>query len=229
MSNSKPIVGIVARPEREDNYNVLSVMESYRKAIVESGANPILLLPPQLVEYNEYKPKEISPLTETEKNMIIDQINLCNGILIPGGGKRYEYDRFVVNYCLNKDIPVLGICLGMQLLATHANKDTLKFIDDDYSHLKNGVNNAHRVRINRNSRLFEILKEEEFVVNSRHSFQVTETGDFKVVGYSFDGVIEAIEDNSKEFAIGVQWHPEGLMDTDHSKRLFKSFVKSCKR
>ena len=228
MSN-RPIVGIIARPEQVDKWNGLMVIESYKNAIIISGGNPILILPSQLVEYNSYEPKELSPLSIEEKAMIIDQINLCDGILMPGGTKRYEYDRFITEYCLDKDIPILGICLGMQLLATHINRDTLLLTDDNFSHSKPQIDKVHPVKLKKDSLLYEIIGEEEFYVNSRHRFKVTDVGNFSIVGYSHDGVVEAIEDSSKKFAIGVQWHPENLMDTNSSKKLFNSFIERCRK
>lgn len=228
MNNRKPIIGIVARPDSDENGCVLTIVESYRKAVIVSGGNPIAILPPQLVDYDHYSSKAVAPITDLEKEMIISQIELCDGILMPGGTRRYEYDRFITQYCLDKNIPILGICLGMQLLATHINRDTLELTDEELIHSKPGIDEVHIVKLDRNSKLFNIVDSEEFYVNSRHKYKVTETGEFSIVGYSNDGVIEAIEHKNKKFAIGVQWHPENLMDTEPSKKLFKNFVESCR-
>lgn len=226
--NNKPLIGIVARPDKIAQFNVLSVVESYRKAIIMSGGNPVLILPPQIVEYNDYNPSELPRLTDDEKHMIIEQIKLCNGILLPGGNRRYDYDRFITNYCLNENIPILGICLGMQLLATHINRDSLVFTDDNFSHSKPDIDMVHKVKINKDSYLFDIIGEDEIFVNSRHKYKVTDIGEFVCSAISSDGIIEAIEHKDKKFAIGVQWHPENLMETNPSKKMFEKFIESCR-
>jgi len=228
MQSNKPIIGIVARPESDGNNNVLVLIESYRNAIISSGGNPIMILPPQFLEYDSYDPKVVPSMSEEEKQMINDQLNVCDGILMPGGLKRYEYDVYIASYCIEKDVPILGICLGMQILATHINHDTLVLTDQELSHSKPGKDDVHLVRLDKNSKLFNIIGEEEFSVNSRHKYKVTETGAFKVVGMSNDGVIEAIEHENNKFAIGVQWHPENIMDKEHSKNLFKKFIESAR-
>lgn len=228
MNNRKPIIGIISRPDKIEQYNVLMIMENYRKAIIISGGIPISILPPQLEDYNNFNPKEMNPLTEEEKEIIVNQLKLCDGILLPGGLKRYEYDRFITNYCIDNDIPVLGICLGMQLLSTHIERDTLEYTDDNLTHSRPGIMEVHKVILDKSSKLYNIIGEEEFYVNSRHKFKVTTTDTFDVAGYSPDGIIEAIERKDKKFAIGVQWHPEDLMNTKISKKIFNSFIESCK-
>ena len=73
-----------------------------------------------------------------------------------------------------------------------------------------------------------IYKTNNIKVNSRHK-QIIKNTKLKVVGVSQDGYIEAIEDSSKKFFIGVQWHPESMVKYDKEQNsLFKYFIKQCK-
>ena len=91
---------------------------------------------------------------------------------------------------------------------------------------KKTLSYAHTIKINKNSKLYNIFKTNNIKVNSRHKSVIKKTR-LNVVGISNDGYIEAIEDTSKRFFIGVQWHPESMIDYDiKQKNLFKYFIKT---
>lgn len=81
------------------------------------------------------------------------------------------------------------------------------------------------MKIEKNSKLYKILGEEKIEVNSKHRKCIKETR-LDYVAYSEDGIIEALEDKTKKFFIGVQWHPESLLSDKYSSRLFDAFVES---
>lgn len=94
-------------------------MEYYRRAVIKFGGNPILILPPQDTDYFNQKVSENAPLTKEEKGMLEQQLDLCDGILSPGGFKRFEYDHFVVEYCIKKINQYLGfvwVCKQWQIM-----------------------------------------------------------------------------------------------------------------
>ncbi len=93
-------------------------------------------------------------------------------------------------------------------------------IDKHYS-LNNYV---HKVYIKPNTLLAKILNKKEIIVNSRHNYCILKPN-FKINALSNDKIIEGIEDNTKTFFLGVQWHPESLND-NNSFKIFKYFV-SC--
>ena len=148
-------------------------------------------------------------------------IDLCDGIIIPGGDNITKQDLELIKYAYDKDIPTFGICLGMQEMGYLFNG---KMNDiSNYNHLKLNEKYVHKVHINKNSKLYEILNKEIIYVNSRHKDYLIST-DLNISGTS--DVIESIEDKNKKFFIGVQWHPESMIEYDiDSNKLFDYFIK----
>lgn len=152
---------------------------------------------------------------------------MCDGIIIPGGCKIYQYDKFIANYAIENNIPILGICLGMQILAT-VDCEGEKVVE----RIVNGVDHqikelfAHEIEIAKDSRLYSILENERFLVNSKHRCNILKTNKFDIVGYSDDGIIEAIERKDKKFALGLQWHPEIIFEECiEARKIFEAFIK----
>ena len=81
---------------------------------------------------------------------------------------------------------------------------------------------AHYVNIKKDSLLYSILKKDKILVNSRHKSAIKST-DLVVSAISSDGVIEAVEDSTKKFFVGLEWHPELIMD-ENSLQIFDYFV-----
>ena len=146
-------------------------------------------------------------------------IDLCSGIVLQGGSDYYDIDIIITKYLHKNNIPTLGICLGMQTMAMAFNGNM-----GDINNHKSDKLYVHSVDINKNSKLYDILKKDKIMVNSRHKSYIINT-DLKVSGQA--NIIEAIEDNAKDFFIGVQWHPETLMD-ENSILLFNNFFSSIK-
>ena len=198
----KPIIGIITRNSiSEEKHNINIIYEDIVKSILNNGGLAIGI-----------------PLCNDYKILI----NMCDGIIFQGGDDFEKYDLEVLKYIYDIDKPVLGICLGMQLIGVLFNG----FMIDIENHKKQ-LNYVHEVKIKRNSKLYNIFKSDIIKVNSRHKSIVKNTK-LNIVGISNDGYIEAIEDNNKKFFIGVQWHPENMVSYDDKQNnLFKYFIKSC--
>jgi putative glutamine amidotransferase len=133
----------------------------------------------------------------------------------------------------------MGICLGMQTIAMYSvnieeeGKRIIKTIDNGVNHwpielYRDNVNSlAHKVNIEKGTKLYDIFKVEEMDVNSVHKCTITEVGSkFRVSIKSSDGLIEGIEYNGDDkYIIGVQFHPEVL---DQYNNIFKEFINRCK-
>ena len=220
----KPLIGIVARVEYPGETHKLIVHEDYRKKIIECGGIPIVICPCSTVDNTITKYSEQPELTDEEKEMIIKQIKCCDGILMPGGFKITKFDRFISEYVIDNDIPLFGICLGMQVMANYKkdlwNEKNESFIE----HKVDGL--AHYVTLDKESILYSIIGKDKLIVNSRHSFHVLPNEHFEISSVSDDNYIESIEMKNKKFIVGVQWHPETL-DDDSSKKIFEKFIKTC--
>lgn len=199
----KPIIGIITRSMiSKENHNINIVYEDIVNALDINGALSI-----GITLNNNYK----------------ELINLCDGIIFQGGDDFEKYDLDALKYIYEINKPVLGICLGMQLMGILFNGTMI-----DIENHKKKLDYVHEVKIKRNSILYNIFKSDIIKVNSRHKSIIKKTN-LNVVGISNDGYIEAIEDINKEFFIGVQWHPENMIRYDKNQNnLFKYFIKSCK-
>ena len=201
--------------------------EIYRQTVIKYGGNPIVIMPPQDINYTMIKYGDQDELTNTEKEMIIEQIKFCDGILMTGGFKINKFDRFISEYATDNDIPLLGICLGMQIMANYKQDLWIEKNDSFIEHrVEEGL--VHSVTLDKESILYDIIKEDKFMVNSRHYYHVLPNKYYDVVATSDDNYIEAIEMKNKKFNIGVQWHPENMED-ETSKKLFKKYIDTCKK
>ena len=227
----RPVIGILTRSGLNENGRPIEYcMESTRRAIIRSGGLPLMLTPPQDIDYFTTKSSEAPDLTLMEQEMILYQIELLDGLFISGGDKITKYDYYVINFCLKRNIPILGVCLGMQMIANY-KIDNFKLLDvpNKEVHFKEDYKEqAHSVVIDKNSLLYQILGKEEIMVNSHHLRCVDYTKECNVIAKSTDGVIEAVELKNYDFCLGVQWHPEVTISDDiNSKKIFAYFLKKA--
>lgn len=226
----KKLIGVLGRPTLDDEEDsVVGIYEGIRSSIIKKGCIPFMIVPLANVDYVESKKEEIPKLTEEEKQDLRDMIDLCSGIIIPGGYRWYEYDIYAVTYAMEKDIPILGICMGMQLLATIDNQDKcLELNETKIEHRQRRVKYVHKVNVEEGTLLHAIVKKQQIEVNSKHRYHVTKVNQFKIAAVSEDGLIEAIEMPNKKFVMGVQWHPEKMLDYDESaNQIYDKFIEQC--
>lgn len=233
----KPMIGVIGRPDMaSDDDKVICIWEGTRRAIVKKGGIPFLILPNQDVEYESLRPKDTPKLTEEEKNELKRLVDMCDGLLLPGGYKWYEFDEFIYNYALEKNMPILGICAGMQMMCkidqnkNNICKDTTVRNDTAIDHHQRVKKYVHNVSIIDHTILSKIIGEKEIKVNSKHNYHVSSTTNLKVSAYSEDGLIEAVEYDDKDFVIGVQWHPETMLDYDeNANKILDEFINKCRK
>lgn len=224
----KPIIGIVGRLQENGRAQVF-INEEYRLAIVKSGGIPILLLPPYQDQFEAHTPFIWDNLKD-ELQDLTNILDLCDGFLFTGGEKWFGYEEFIMEYAYQKDKPVLGICLGMQMIACMPffhNEDSnyLIKIGNEKHYQGNGL--SHTVTLFP-SKLKDIIKKDEMFVTSRHYDTIAPLSFFRISALSKDGIIEAIELPKKHFFIGVQWHPESsFFEDENSRIIYQAFVEAC--
>lgn len=227
---SKPIIGILGVPLHDDEKNnVIALFSDYKNAVIKKDCIPFMLSPILNIDYYGTRLSEIPELTDEEKELYKEMVDMCDGIIMPGGYRMYNFDEYILKYAIEKDIPVFGICMGMQLLANIDNKEyCLEPNETGINHKQPNEKYIHKINISDNTILSRIIKEKEIKVNSNHRFHVSKVNEFKISAYSEDGLIEAIEMPNKRFVIGVQWHPERLIEFDsNANQLFDAFVNEC--
>ena len=224
----KPIIGLIARVEYPGETGKLVMNERYRRTVVKYGGNPTLIMPPQEFDYTVTKYEDQPLLTEEEKEMIRAQLKNCDGILMTGGFRFNYFDLFVTEYAIENDIPLLGICLGMQVISNYKREKAWNEKNDSFINHMVEEGLAHNVTLDKESFLYSIIGKEKFMVNSRHNYHAAPNDNFQVSSVSDDNYIESIEMKDKKFIVGVQWHPED-MDDETSKKLFEAFIDCCKK
>lgn len=196
------IIGIVAREEDINNTKFMAITKNNMKYL-NNMCSYI-----GIINYNN----------EIDFNVL----NLCDGIIIQGGRNIYPYHFKMLDYVMEHNIPLLGICMGHQIIGLYSvdryNEDDLIEVEGHY-----GLTCRHNINIVNDSLLYRLFGN-NIEVNSRHYFKIKEVNvPFKVCAYSDDGVIEGIEyiDND-HCIIGVQWHPE---DLENMGCLYNYFLK----
>lgn len=231
----KPIVGITAAHCAEELETF--PRHYYVESIKNAGGIPLI----------------IPPLRTMEE--AADVLQLINGLVLTGGGdispiylrevprrgigtcfpERDLSEILLTQLALQQDLPLLGICRGIQVLAVAAGGEIYQDIPSQYPNAMQHSQTAsrqyawHDVDIAEDSILSRLVNKTKIDVNSLHHQAIAKIPQgFIQCALAADGIIEGIEKPGSNFCLGVQWHPESMMETEfHSKVLFKGFVEAC--
>jgi putative glutamine amidotransferase len=152
-------------------------------------------------------------------------LSMLQGLLLTGGcdvGDKPERDALenrLIAEALQRRLPILGICRGLQILNVHLGGSLFKDIPNHRE--------PHAVSIAPDTRLARIVGGASCPVNSRHHQAIDRLAPgLAVTARAADGIVEAVEDPSRPFVLAVQWHPEDLIAEPVHHRIFKSFAEA---
>ena len=214
------------------------INQSYVRALVAAGCAPVLI-----------------PVLDDDERLraIYERLD---GIVLPGGADiapgeyreepigdlnvveaaRDRTELMLARWAFDDDLPVLGICRGQQVLNVALGGSLWQDLryqgvtSVEHSDADGRARNAltHRVRLDPDSRLAQLIDETDIQVNSLHHQAVkTIAPQLRVTGKSDDGVIEALESSDRRFVIAVQWHPEEIDELGWVRRLFQGFARAA--
>ncbi|MBA2725114.1 MAG: gamma-glutamyl-gamma-aminobutyrate hydrolase family protein, partial [Actinobacteria bacterium] len=212
----------------------------YAREIDRAGGLPRVYTPFEQLRRDE----KVPDVLHLEKGVNVDDSSPLDGavgLLLPGGGDidpmyydqprhprtrgvSRERDRFettLLREALRRDMPVLCICRGFQLLNIHLGGSLDQHLADTPERLNHDrdmprVEPVHSVAVKEGSLLSDILGQEIVPVNSHHHQGLRHVADgIEEVGWSGDGVLEAVVAPNYRWVLGVQWHPEVMAPVDH--------------
>jgi len=234
----KPLIGITGELEEPTEgdrpWATQGLLENYHSAIFAAGALPVTL---PLAE-----PGLCKPLLER-----LDGLILSGGLPdIPASVlgeeqhpsstamsiRRWESETQWLNAAEDLDKPILGVCLGMQLMHVLSGgkltQDIPSQVEGASDHTSTTYMQQHDVLIKPDSKLAQFAPALRTGITSAHHQAIHSVqSPYIITATSDDGIIEAIENPQKPFRIGVQWHPERTLD--QPDWLLKAFANHCRK
>ena len=236
----KPLIGITLDEEDTQTYSKYpwyAARKNYSESIEKAGGVSIFL--PSNSQEIEYYLKLVDGLVITGGDFDIDpslygESNICKEIKTKKNRTNFEFS--ITEAAISEKKPLLGICGGQQLINVVLGGTLIQHIPDYINNnlIKHEQPNprdepSHYVKIEKNTKLYKITNSAKMFVNSAHHQAVKTLGRNLVANsYSEDGIIEGIEAIDHPFCLGIQWHPEFLIDKCDIK-IFQSFVEISTR
>lgn len=228
MLDKKPIIGIVSKhyATYKSNRTDTFIRDEVKQAIFDNGGVAIGILPTEN-EINYCGDNWKDNLSEEERLNLFKQLSICDGIILQGGAETDNYESIIAKYCYDNDIPILGICAGQNNIVRALGGTTYK-ISNPEKHDKSFDDFVHSITIDKNSKFYQIVKDEKMMVNSRHKRTVKECPELDKVAFCEDNYPDVVESKNKRFYVGVRFHPESLYKKDEKhNKIFEAFINAC--
>lgn len=209
VAGRRPVIGITG------NYEDLTCKlgRGYYDGVVRAGGTPVIIPP------------------VADKAVLMSTLDRIDGLILSGGGdinplycgeepvpglhginrERDLPELLIARLAYNRQLPMLGICRGIQTLAVALGGKVDQDIKASIKHSQDADRSepTHSVDVAEDSTLYHLYGEPTLYVNSFHHQAVSEPGSkFRVVARSKDGIVEAMESTEYKSIVGVQWHPE---------------------
>ncbi len=240
-----PIIGITCfcnlGKRNTDETPYYRVTKNYIEPIIKCGGTPFII-----------------PVF-SDNNLSENILDIIDGLFLTGGSgnttkgdrrevkerprtlrgwdeKRYIAEQYLAKAAIKRNMPLLGICRGMQMICeTAGGKLSNRFLDEidtgGVLHRQKYKENipTHLIYLENGSLLQRILRVSEIEVNSfHHQFCVEPGKDFKVSAWAKNNIIEAIESPTYNFALGLQFHPEKMFKAyPVFIKIFEAFLEKC--
>jgi putative glutamine amidotransferase len=228
--NGKPVIGIVMDENTSQGATAYDTGKGYFRAIEQAGGVAIGL--PYSMDSLAFAEQSCAGLMSTGARIAFPEAWYVNGQASGAPhSERFAVEAALVTRFLELDRPYLGICNGMQMLSClsgcQMSGDAASYTDRSIFH--DDPQTRHDVSVVDATTLRKITGKAVLQVNSFHREAIITVSDQLVINArSTDGLIEAIERPDKAFALGVQWHPERLIDEcGDARALFSAFVGAC--
>jgi gamma-glutamyl-gamma-aminobutyrate hydrolase PuuD len=225
----KPVIGITTyvEPAKWGQWDLPAALIPYAYVRgVEAAGGRALLVPPS-------------------EDAVDETLDVLDGLVLSGGNDlepssygaephpatngtnpaRDAGELALLSAALARDLPVLAVCRGLEVLNVARGGDLVQHLPDEVGHEEHravlGQFSGHDVRVDESSQLGALVGPEVADVKSHHHQALGRIGDgLREVAWAADGTVEAIEDPERRFAVGVLWHPEAGED----RRLFEALV-----
>jgi putative glutamine amidotransferase len=237
---AQPVIGLTLDQEPPGGYSKThawyALRENYCTAVVQAGGLPVLL--PHEPEQAEAYLALLDGLVVTGGAFDVDPVLFgaeTRHSTVTTKDRRTRFELAITRGSLARDLPVLGICGGQQLLNVALGGTLIQHIPDEvpgalaHEQPNPRTEPGHVVAVAAGTLLHRVTQMQELPVNSAHHQAVKELAPgFVIDATAPDGVVEGIEDPRRRFCLGVQWHPEyGLSEGD--TRIFDAFVAAARR
>ncbi len=225
-------IGVIPGSRRGSHGPLYEVGFPYVEGVAQAGALPLIF-----------------PFTRSLAR-VEALLDLVDGLLLTGGGdiaalvynqdpvrvwgpdpERDAFELLMIQEARRRKLPIFAICRGIQILNVAYGGTLIQHLETGQQHAPRRQEEAiyHRISIDPESRLYRLLGRDTVVVNSYHHQAIHHLGEgLRDVAWASDGTIEAVEGTDPDhFVLGVQFHPERMLDGPEARILFQAFVQAA--